>query len=196
MSRQRTTHESLFVRTLGKIFLSAFVVLSFVAYALHERAVGADQTGNLLPVTPPPVLANPQTVPTRTLIARPAATHVPTAPPPPTRAPVVVAPSPKPVTNSGYQDGSYKGPEVDAFYGYVQVQAVIQNGKIADVQFLDYPRDRRTSQRINSVAVPYLQQEALQVQSARVDIISGATLTSEAFIQSLQSALANAKNGS
>ena len=93
-----------------------------------------------------------------------------------------------------YKNGTYNGPTVDAYYGYVQVQVVIQNGKIATVSFLQFPSDRRTSQRINSVAVPYLQQEAVQAQSANVNIVTGATLTSEGFIQSLQSALANAKS--
>jgi len=79
------------------------------------------------------------------------------------------------------------------FYGLVQVKAVIQQGKIADVQFLQYPNDRRTSIRINNIAMPYLVTEAIQAQSAQVDIISGATLTSEAFAESLQSALATAK---
>jgi uncharacterized protein with FMN-binding domain len=74
----------------------------------------------------------------------------------------------------------------------VQVQATVQNGKIADVQFLQYPSDRRTSQQINAFAMPYLQQEAIQAQSANVNIISGATLTSEGFAMSLQSALASA----
>lgn len=93
-----------------------------------------------------------------------------------------------------YKDGTYTGAEADAFWGLVQIKAVIRNGKISDVQFLEYPSDRRTSQRINSVAMPYLKTEAMQVQNANVDIISGATLTSEAFAQSLQSALDNAKN--
>jgi uncharacterized protein with FMN-binding domain len=75
----------------------------------------------------------------------------------------------------------------------VQVKAVIQAGKIADVQFLQYPNDRRTSIRINNIAMPYLITEAIQAQSAQVDVISGATLTSQAFAQSLQSALATAK---
>ena len=42
--------------------------------------------------------------------------------------------------------------------------------------------------------MPYLQSEAIQAQSAQVDIISGATLTSEAYVRSLQSALVKAKN--
>jgi uncharacterized protein with FMN-binding domain len=77
----------------------------------------------------------------------------------------------------------------------VQVQATIKQGRLAAVQFLEYPNDRRTSIRINNIAVPYLQQEAIQAQSADVDIISGATLTSEAFVRSLQVALNSAKGG-
>ena len=67
-------------------------------------------------------------------------------------------------------------------------------GEIAGVQFLTYPSDRRTSQRINSYAVPMLQNEAVQLQSAQIDIISGATLTSQAFAESLQSALDQARS--
>ena len=69
------------------------------------------------------------------------------------------------------------------------MKVVIQNGSVSDVQFLDYPHDRRTTVRINNVAVPYLRTEAIQAQTARVHIVSGATLTSEAFIESLGSAL-------
>jgi uncharacterized protein with FMN-binding domain len=93
-----------------------------------------------------------------------------------------------------YKNGTYKGPEIDAYYGLVQVQATIRSGKIANIQFLEFPSDRRTSVEINNIAVPYLQQEAIQAQSANVDIISGATLTSEAFMMSLQNALNSAKN--
>ena len=96
--------------------------------------------------------------------------------------------------NGHIKDGTYTGQEVDAYYGLVKVQTTIQGGRITDVQFLEFPQDRRTSQRINSIAVPDLQQEAIQAQTANVDIISGATLTSEAFIVSLQSALDAAKN--
>ena len=76
----------------------------------------------------------------------------------------------------------------------MRVQTIIRNGKIANVQFLEYPSDRRTSVRINNFAVPLLQQEAIQAQTANVDFISGATLTSQAFEMSLQSALNQAKN--
>ncbi len=93
-----------------------------------------------------------------------------------------------------FKNGTFTGTEEDAYYGLVKVQTTIQNGKITDVTFLEFPKDRRTSQRINSYAVPTLQQEAMQAQSASVNVISGATLTSQAFVASLQAALSSAKN--
>lgn len=92
------------------------------------------------------------------------------------------------------KDGVYIGPSVSAYYGLVQVQATVQSGRLANVQFLQYPSDRRTSQQINSIVMPYLTQEALKAQSAYVNVISGATLTSEAFAQSLNAALKQASN--
>ncbi|HVX93108.1 MAG TPA: FMN-binding protein [Candidatus Dojkabacteria bacterium] len=92
-----------------------------------------------------------------------------------------------------YNDGSYIGSVADAFYGNIQVKAVIKSGKITDVQFLQYPNDRGNSIEINSYAMPILTQEAIRAQSSKVDIVSGATDTSAAFIQSLESALNKAK---
>jgi uncharacterized protein with FMN-binding domain len=95
-----------------------------------------------------------------------------------------------------YQDGTYTGDSVQAArWGNVQVTVIIQNGQIADFKMNDYPHTRSTSQRISQVALPYLMQEAIQAQSATIDMVSGATPTSEAFIQSLQSALEQASTG-
>lgn len=88
-----------------------------------------------------------------------------------------------------YKDGEYLGSVADAYYGQVQVKAIILGGKITDVQFLDYPRDQQTSVLINSQAMPILKSEAVKIQGALVDTVSGATETSGAFIQSLASAL-------
>ena len=93
-----------------------------------------------------------------------------------------------------YKDGSYTGSQADAFYGYIKVLAVISNGRLADVKFLEYPNDRRNSVEINQYAMPILSQEAVQAQSANVDIASGATDTSYAFRESLSAALDAAKN--
>ena len=95
-------------------------------------------------------------------------------------------------SGSGYVDGTYTGPVVDAYYGQVQIRAVVQNGRLAGTTVLQYPADRRTSVAINSQALPMLRTEVVAAQSANVDIISGATLTSEAFIQSLGGALKQA----
>lgn len=102
-------------------------------------------------------------------------------------------PTPAPILGK-YANGAYIGNAVDAYYGTVQVKAIVQNGKLADVPFLQYPNERDTSRYINDQAMPLLAQEAIVAQSAQIDGISGATFTSQAFQESLASALALAKN--
>lgn len=93
------------------------------------------------------------------------------------------------VTVRGYADGTYTGPIVDAYYGLVQIQAIVQGGRLVGIKVLQYPSDRRTSIMINRQALPMLRDEVVAAQSPDVDIISGATLTSEAFVRSLKGAL-------
>jgi uncharacterized protein with FMN-binding domain len=57
---------------------------------------------------------------------------------------------------------------------------------------LDYPNHQRTSRSINRQALPLLQSEVISAQGTRVNIISGATLTSKAYLRSLKSALSKA----
>ena len=57
---------------------------------------------------------------------------------------------------------------------------------------LEYPNDNGRSHYINSIALPYLIQESVDAQSFSVDLISGATFTSEAYMKSLQEALRQA----
>ncbi len=92
-----------------------------------------------------------------------------------------------------FRDGQYDGNSVDAYYGNVQVRAIVQGGKLVDVQFLSYPNDRNYSIEINKYAMPILKSEAIKAQSAQVDIVTGATNTSRAFIKSLSSALSQAQ---
>ncbi|MET2829900.1 FMN-binding protein [Mesorhizobium shangrilense] len=94
----------------------------------------------------------------------------------------------------GFADGTYTGPVADAYYGLIQIQASIQGGRLTALKILKYPNDRRTSISINRQALPMLRDEAISAQSANVDIISGATLTSRAFIQSLGGALKKASS--
>jgi uncharacterized protein with FMN-binding domain len=163
---------------IKKLFLSSFVVITFVAYVVHQRFTNPDSALN--PTATPSGIIAP--------LGDSSSGVVPTSLAQPTSV------SQAPVTNKLglYKDGTYNGPQVDVFYGIVEVQVNVQNGKIANVNFLQYPSDRRTSRQINNIAMPYLQQEALQAQSARVNIISGATLTSEGFMMSLDAALKSA----
>ena len=106
-----------------------------------------------------------------------------------------VSPSPSATaTSSGtrYKDGIFTGSAANAYYGDIQVAVTIQNGKLTAVKFLQYPNDQPNSVSINSQAMPYLQQEAIQAQSAQIDGVTGATDSSQAFIQSLSSALSQA----
>ncbi len=96
------------------------------------------------------------------------------------------------VATKGMRDGTYTGPATDAYYGPMQIEAVVQGGRLVTLRALQYPSDRRTSLIINRQALPMLRDEAIAAQSAAVDIITGATLTSEAFIRSLGGALAKA----
>ena len=104
-----------------------------------------------------------------------------------------VVPAAPGTPSSLLKDGSYTGSVADAQWGYIQVKADIQNGKITDVQFLQYPNERDRSVMINNDADPQFTSEAIQAQSANVDIVTGATDSSEAFIQSLSDALSQAK---
>ncbi len=97
-----------------------------------------------------------------------------------------------PNSKAAYKDGQYTGDVVDAFYGPVQVKAIISGGKITDVQFLQYPNKPGHTIELSNQVMPVLISEAIKVQSAKVDIISGATQTTEGFIQSLSSALSKA----
>jgi uncharacterized protein with FMN-binding domain len=219
MSKRQPTQQFNPGRALKKFLVSGFVIFTFIAYAVHERSSNSNglvsaaapvpQASQSSQVTspPPPTLAPTQLVfptpqPTAAeapTAADPLTTGAPTDVPPTDLPPTAVPPTDVPPTATAasagqYKDGTYTGPTVNVIYGLVQVEAVVQDGKLASVQFLQYPNDRRTSVRINSIAMPYLQTEAVQAQSANVNIISGATLTSEGFAMSLQSALDSAKN--
>jgi uncharacterized protein with FMN-binding domain len=80
-------------------------------------------------------------------------------------------------------------------WGPVQVQVIISNGKIADVKVLQYPDGNGRDQEINSYALPELHDQVIAAQSANIDGVSGATVTSRGYTQSLQAALDTAHFG-
>ena len=93
-----------------------------------------------------------------------------------------------------YHDGTYRGPSVRQYYGYVQAQAQIKNGKIVAIDILRSPTDRRTSRYINSIALPRLRSVIVEAHNTLVTSVSGATLTSNAFLASTHAALLQSLN--
>ncbi len=87
------------------------------------------------------------------------------------------------------KSGTFTGSTVQIPFGNVQVQVTIKGGKITDVQPLQMPTAHARSQMISQYVAPMLLQEVLQVQTAQINLVSGATYTSEAYAQSLQAAL-------
>ena len=170
---------------MRKFILSAIVIISFSSYALYLHARDDDQAHVIAPSSiGKSRVTTPSAMP---VIPTTAVTQVSTTS-------QIATPTPTTKQSSLYKDGSFTGSPADAFYGNIQVQVTIANGKITDVKFLQAPNDRDTSIQINQQADPMLAQEAIQAQSATVDIVSGATDTSQAFIQSMQSALSQAKS--
>lgn len=181
------------VATLGIILVSGIYVLwqnlggsgaVTTVPAKNEQPTALDPAPAPEPISPAPepVASKPTTAPTP-------APNGPQNTPAPASAPV---PAPAPQTAGKFKDGSYVGDATDAFYGIVQVKAIVSGGKLVDVQFLRYPNDRATTIQISKDSMPRLTQEAIVAQSARVDTISGATQTSDGFSASLASALAQA----
>ena len=174
---------------MKKILLSLFTLITFASFGFSRwrgLLISDEDERHIVP---------DNLAPTKSSVEKPSIT--PSFSPPDNsisvQTPTPIS-SPKQTIAGGlYKDGQYLGSVADAYYGYVQVEAVINNGYITDVKFLQYPNDRSTSRYINSVAMPRLTQEAISSQSAKVQIVSGATDTSGAFRQSLASALNKAQ---
>jgi uncharacterized protein with FMN-binding domain len=99
-------------------------------------------------------------------------------------------------TDSGTTDSggtsstkTYDGDTVQTRWGPVQVRITVQDGKITASEAIVYPNGNHEDQQINSFALPVLGQEAVQQQSADIDMVSGATVTSQGYLSSLQSAI-------
>ncbi|MFD9129926.1 FMN-binding protein [Kitasatospora sp. NPDC059571] len=84
---------------------------------------------------------------------------------------------------------SVTGSAVDTRYGPVQVKVTLSGTKITNIDVVQYPTEDRRDREINGYALPVLNQEAIAAQSAQIDVVSGATFTSEGYVRSLQSAL-------
>ena len=86
-------------------------------------------------------------------------------------------------------DGTYTGDAVMTRYGPVQVEITVSNGQITSSTVTQVPWSNGRDQQINGYAVPILGDEVVRAQGSGIDMVSGATYTSEGYVQSLQSAI-------
>ena len=176
---------------MKKYLLSVGLVITFTAYAmLYKQNTAPGDVAQ----TPPTSISEPvvtdSTTPQSPAPIKTTSTNTNTA----VKKTPVVASSPVKAPTGQYKDGTYIGNSVDVYYGIVQVKAMVAGGKLSDVIFLSYPQDRSHSLQLSNRAMPILKSEAIQSQSSNVNTVSGATDTSSGFVQSLQSALVQAKN--
>jgi uncharacterized protein with FMN-binding domain len=90
---------------------------------------------------------------------------------------------------SSGSSGTVTGDVAQTRWGPVQVALSVAGGKVTDVQVVEYPHENPRDAEINSYALPILVQETVDAQSADIDMVSGATVTSQGYLSSLQSAL-------
>lgn len=119
--------------------------------------------------------------------AAPSAT-APADPSPGTTAPATTGATP-PSGGSGGKSGTFDGAAADTDYGPVQVRITVASGKLTDVTVLQVPDRGGYERQIVSQVLPMLKSEALSKQNADIDVVSGATYTSQGYARSLQSAL-------
>jgi uncharacterized protein with FMN-binding domain len=174
--------------------------------AIAGFAIG---TGSVLIASPPEFLSAPETsikpvapvasetpvasatpvnsqtpVTSETPVTTPTPSQTVTTTPIPTKTPVVTPVTSQTINGAVYAAGKY---------GDVQVQIVIKSGVITSAKALIFPNADSRSSSISATAIPILIKQTLAAQSAvGIDGASGASYTSDAWISSLQSALAKA----
>ncbi|HXM55411.1 MAG TPA: FMN-binding protein [Candidatus Dormibacteraeota bacterium] len=127
---------------------------------------------------------------TRAVASAPPASALPDTPAPsPSATAATSPPSPTPTPAIRVANGTFTGATVPTRFGDVQVRITVSGGKVTDVSGVQMPFDRARSAEITQYVGPILRSEAIRAQNADIDVISGATFTSEAYAESLQDAL-------
>jgi len=132
------------------------------------------------------------TAATASVVSRAAGTRPgsPSAVPVPSSSPPVASGSSgNGSSGSSGTSGTFTGDVADTRWGPVQVRVTVRSGRITAADAVQVPSDNPRDAEINGYAVPVLNQEVVQAQSATIDTVSGATVTSDGYLQSLQSAL-------
>jgi uncharacterized protein with FMN-binding domain len=115
-----------------------------------------------------------------------AAPSAPLGPPAHSKAKSARSSHPAPATGA---PATVDGALVGTPYGNVQVRLTHVGPRITDVRAVQLTDSSQHSVSISAYAAPILRQEALAAQSAQIDMVSGATFTSEGYQQSLQAAI-------
>ena len=153
------------------------LLLNFKTPSVDESSVLA--VGDTTPAIVEAAPTDPNATPEAAVATEPPTT---TQDPTPTAQPPTDAPG---ATTSATIDGG----TVETRFGPVQVSVTVEGGRITDITALQLPSEDRHSAAISQNVEPMLREEALQAQSANIDIVSGATYTSMGYARSLQSAL-------
>jgi uncharacterized protein with FMN-binding domain len=167
------------VTAVMTVTTAVVVALSLRASAQGHADPSAVAPAGVVTAAPSTTTPRPPTtlpVPTTSKAPRVAPTH---------RARRPASRTPTPTASSITVNGGV----ADTMYGPVQVQVTVRGGRITGAHAIVYPQGGGRDQQINGQAVPQLDQETLQIQSARIDTVSGATYTSDGYRRSLQSAL-------
>lgn len=103
--------------------------------------------------------------------------------------PVTSSESSSPSTSPPSKITTYTGSVAQTRWGPVQVKITVKGAKITNVTVLQQPNGNPRDAEINSQALPVLIDETISAQSADIDMVSGATVTSDGYVRSLQAAL-------
>lgn len=165
---------------MSRIFLAISGTVVALVALLGFKTHGAGTTSGALPaISAPSAAASSSTAASGT------GTAGTSAPPDPASS----SATPKASATPSAAARTIAGDAVETRYGTVQVQVVVAGSKIQSVSFLQLTADDPRSADINQQAAPILLQETMQAQSSQIDSVSGATYTSDGYLQSLQSAL-------
>jgi uncharacterized protein with FMN-binding domain len=160
------------IRAVAALVATAAAVVLMISF--RTPPTGAVGTGASLP-------AQPSSSGTPSSGSSTTSGGPPAGPQPPT-------PTPSPRSN-GFKSGTFTGTDYPNQFGDVQVKLTVSGGRITDVTAVQYPTDRARSALISQQAIPLLREEVLQAQTANIDILGGATFTTESYAESVQSAL-------
>lgn len=156
------------------LFAMSTITTLVLLFSYHTSTNSGSATGATVIQTPATTQAAPG----------PTATPATPTPAATTSSPAATTPAAKAATG-----GTFTGDTVSTQWGPVQVKITVVSGRITASEAVQHPQGNRRDQEINAYALPVLDAAVVQAQSANLDAVSGATVTSDGYIASLQSAI-------